>query len=333
MKTRGIPSLFSLLAAAVVSGGLAGAVHAQTYPSKPIRIIAPYAAGTPGDVVLRMVAEKMRERLGQPVVVDNRPGANTIIGMEAGAKSPPDGYTLIHTPDAAMVANPSLYSKLSYDPIRNFDPVTVLGSWTQFLLVHESVPATSLKELIALAKAKPGSLTYASSGNGSSQHINFEAFKRAAGIDIAHVPYKGVADAARDFLGGQVSMFILPDGFVAPHIKSGKVRALAVAGVDPKAHSPFFPAVPTYAEAGLPEFEPLASWTVMLAVAGTPKDIVARLHGEVVGIMRSQEIRERLAAIGVAASVSNSPQESADFIRTQGIRWAKAIGEVGVKLD
>ena len=322
-----------LLGAALIAGGIVGASHAQNYPVKPVRIIAPYAAGTPGDVVLRIVTDKLRERLGQAVVIDNRPGANTIIGMEAASKAAPDGYTIVHTPDASVAANPSLYSKLPYDPVRDFEPITLLGSWTQFLLVHESVPANSLKELIALAKAKPGSLTYASSGNGSSQHINFEGFKKAAGVNILHVPFKGVGDAVKGLLGGEISMFILPDGFVAPHLKAGKIKALGVAGVDPKARSAFFPTVPTYSEAGLPEFAPLASWTVLLALAGTPRDIITRLHGEVLGIMKSPDVRERLAAIGVEPYVSSSPQECADYIKAQGIRWSRAVKEIGVKLD
>lgn len=321
------------LACALSSFTLASEALAQTWPSQTIKVIAPISAGSPGDALLRVVTERLALQLGQPIVIENRPGANTIIGMEVAARAKPDGYTILFTSDASVVANPLLYAKLPYNPSRDFEPITLLGSWTQFLLVHESVPAKSLAELRALAKAAPGKLTYASSGNGSVQHINLEMFTRAAGIQVPHVPYKGVSQAYNDLLGGQVSLFILPDGFVADHVRSGRLRALAVAGVGQQDHSALFPSVPTYGEAGLPGFHPLSSWTALLAPAGTPKPIIARLHEEVVRAMRHPDVRAKLAAMAIEPAVSQSPAEFADFIRRQTVRWEHAIKETGIRIE
>ena len=333
MKKSGSALLFKLLGIALLAVCVPGAGQAQPYPNKPIKVIAAISAGGPGDALFRIVGEKLTERWGQPVLVDNRPGANTIVGMEAGVKAPADGYTWMLTSDASVAGNPSLYSKLPYDPVKDFEPISLLGGATQFLVIPASVPANSLRELIALAKAKPGSLSYASSGVGSSQHINFETFKRVAGVDILHVPYKGVSAALTDLVGGQVSMYIFPDSFLLPYIKAGKLRALAVVGPDPMSHSSLLPTVPTFAEAGMPDYEPLSSWAVLLAPAGTPKDIITKIHGEIFRIMKNPEVQTRIAGLGLEPLVSNSPQEFKEFIRTETLKWSKAIKESGAKLD
>ena len=317
--------LVSILAAfAAVS-----AANAQSYPTKPVRIIVPVSAGTPGDTLVRVVAVKLAERWAQQVIVDNRPGANTLIGAEAVAKSAPDGYTLLYTTEATLVTNPALYQKLPYDPVKDFEPITMLLSGNLMLLVNSTVPVNSLAELIALAKAKPGSLTYASSGSGSVLHINFELLKRSAGIDILHVPYKGAGPAINDFLGGQVSMIMLPDGFALPYIKEGKIRALAV---DLVGHSPLLPLVPNYAEAGLPLHEPLTAWGALVAPTGTPKEIIAKINADVVSILRLPDVRAAYIAQGVVP-IGNSQAEFAQVIKTETVRWAKAVKDSGARLD
>lgn len=303
--------------------------YAQGYPTKPVRIIVPVTAGTTGDTLVRAVSVKLAERWGQPVIVDNRPGANTQIGAEAAAKSAADGYTLLFTTEATLVSNPALYRKLPYDPAKDFEPVTMLFSGALMLVVNSTVSANTLPELIALAKSKPGVLAYASSGNGSVLHINFELLKRSAGIDVLHVPYKGAGPMITDFLGGQVSMTMLPDGFATPFVRGGKIRAIAVDLVE---HSTLFPSVPNYAEAGLPQHVPLTAWGALVAPAGTPKDITAKINADVAAILKLPDVRAAYAAQGTTP-IGNSPAEFSQIIKTETAKWAKGVKDSGAQLD
>ena len=299
----------------------------EQYPHRPIRMIVPFAPGGGADITGRAIAQKLAEGLGQQVVVDNRPGAAGNIGTELAARSAPDGYTLLligpnHT------TNVSLFAKLNYDPVRDFEPISLVTSAPYVLLVHPSLPARNVKELIALARAKPGQLTYGSSGNGTAGHLAMELVKTQAKIDMVHVPYKGSQPLLTDLIGGQIVTGFGDALSSTPQVQAGRLRALAVSGAR---RARTLPDVPTVAEAALPGFD-VTVWQGILAPAGTPREIVARLHSEIVNALQKPEVQSRMAALGVDI-IGNSPQEFAAFIKRDIAKWAVVIKASGARID
>jgi tripartite-type tricarboxylate transporter receptor subunit TctC len=307
---------------------LALPAYAQDYPRRPVRLIVPFPPGGGNDIVARAVAQELGKSLGQQFVVDNRAGAGGAIGAELAARSPADGYTLFLGGVGSHVVNPSLHPKLSYDPIRDFAPVTLIASAPAVLVVHPSVQAASVVELTALAKANPGKLNYASNGNGSSAQLAAVLFESMAGVRMMHVPYKGVSQALVDLMSGEVQLMFGTIVAISPHIKAGRLRALAVTG---KSRSALLPDVPTLAEAGLPGYE-AGSWYGILAPAGTPGPIVARLNAEINQAMRQPEVRERLAAEG-AETIGGTPEEFALHIKAELARMGKLMREAGIRME
>ena len=294
------------------------------YPDKPIKVVHGFAPGGGADIFLRTIIPAVSENLGQPIIVDYKTGAGANLAMDAVAKAPPDGYTLLMgTP--GLATNPSLYTKLPFDPLKDFAPLSLIGSVQNVLVVHPGVPVNSVKDLIALAKQKPGTLNYASPGVGTSLHLAGELFKLDTGVDIVHVAYKGGSQAQTDVLGGQVQMMfnVLPSAL--PFIQSGKLKALAVTG---KTRAESLPNVPTMIEAGVPGYIAL-TWNGLLAPAGTPKEIVARLNEAIVKAMRAPEMKEYLAKIGQDPGWS-TPEEFAVFLRDETEKWAKVISASGI---
>ena len=319
---------FAILLSALCLGASAAALHAQTYPAKPVRIIVPFAAGSTIDIFGRIIAPKLTEALGQQVIVENRAGAGGAIGLDVTAKAPKDGYTLAIGASGPLAINPGLDPRLPWDPVRDFAPVTQIASGPLVIVTHPAVPAKSLKELIALSKARPGKLNYGSPGIGTSNHLAGELLNIAAGINLIHVPYKGNAEALTDLLGGQIDM--VPTG-IAPalsHVRAGKLRAIVVTG---SRRSPIMPDLPTVGESGLPGAE-VNVWYGMVAPAGTPPEIINRLNAELVKIMKSPEISERFASQG-AQPVTNTPDEFGKLIRADVAKWAKVIKQSGIKLE
>lgn len=311
----------------IVSAMSASAV-AQTYPTKPIRIIVAQAPGSATDVFSRFIGQKLAEALGQPIVIEARPGAGGTLGSAIAARSAPDGYTLFMGNNSTHASNPVLYSKLPYDPVRDFTPITLMAITTYALIVHPSVPAKSLSELISLAQAKPDQINYASAGNGSTHHLTAELLRWMAGIDIVHVPYKGGPPAITALLSGEVSMLFVNATGVLPHLKNGKARAIAVTTAR---RSDILPGVPTIAEAALPGFEML-SWFGLLAPAGTPSAIVNRLNGEAVKVLATAEVKAALAAQGQEV-MFGSPQQFGEFIRSEIAKIAKIAKATGIKAE
>jgi tripartite-type tricarboxylate transporter receptor subunit TctC len=305
----------------------AGLAHAQSWPSKPVRLVVPYSPGAGTDAISRILAQKVGESLGQQVVVDNRPGAGGTIGTEIVAQAAPDGYTLLFTPTSHAI-NPNLYAKLGYDTQKDFVAISVVASLPVVLAVVSSVPAKSVKDLVAMAKAKPGQMTIASSGSGSVFHLTGEMFKGAAGINLIHVPFKGGAPAVTALVGGQVDMAFETSVTLVPHIKSGKLVPLAVAS--PRRIA-ILPDVPTLAEAGYPGIIS-ENWYGLYAPAGTPKEVVARLYTELDRAIHSPDVREKLAQQG-AEIRETTPDQAAAFVRGEIAKWAKVIKDSGAKVD
>jgi tripartite-type tricarboxylate transporter receptor subunit TctC len=301
---------------------------AQTYPVKPIRIVVPFPPGGATDILARDVAQKLTEAWGQQVIVDNRPGAGGNIGSELVAHSAPDGYTLEMGTVGTHAINASLYAKMPYDHVKDFAPVILVAGVPNVLVVNNAVPANSVAELIAYAKANPGKLNFASSGNGTSIHLSGELFKVMAGVQMTHIPYKGSAPALQDLLGGQVQLMFdnLPPSL--PQIKAGKVRALAVTSLT---RAPALPDVPTVAESGLPGFE-ASSWFGILAPAGTPPAIVAKLNAEIAKWLATPEAKEQLAKQGANAA-GGTPEDFAKHIAAETAKWAKVVKDSGAKID
>jgi tripartite-type tricarboxylate transporter receptor subunit TctC len=316
------------LAALALGAGLlcaaANSVQAQGYPNKPIRIIVPYPPAGFNDTLARTVGQKLTDAWGQPVVVDNRPGGGTLIGTDLVAKAAPDGHTLLITPFAFAV-NPSIFKKLPYDPIKDFAPITLAASTPNLLVVNPAVPVKSVKELLATAKSNPAKLNYASTGTGSSNHLSMEKFKQMAGVDIVHVPYKGSAPAVTDLIGGQVNLMFDNIPNVLPHVKAGKLRALAVTSPQ---RSPHVPDVPTVIEGGVPGYE-VTVWFGISAPAGTPEPVLTKLNTEIVKILNMPDVKERFAAQGVD-SIGSTPGEFAAHIKAQMAAWAKVVKDSGV---
>jgi tripartite-type tricarboxylate transporter receptor subunit TctC len=315
--------VFGLFALLIVSG-----LAAQTtYPEKSIRIVVGVPPGSQPDTVARLLGQKFAEAWGKPVVIDNVTGASGNIAADRLAKASPDGYTLGQLGQNQLVINPSLY-KLAYDPVKDFAPVSQVYMFTTILVVHNAVPAKSVQELVALAKAQPGGLTFASAGSGSPHHMAAELFKSMAGIDIRHIPYKGGVAATPDLLGGRVTMMFSPIGPVLPVVREGKLRALAVTSLR---RSPAVPELPTIAEAGLPGFES-TSWNGLLVPARTPAAIVRKLHLETVKSLALPDVRAKLADLGLEG-IGSSPDEFAAVIRSEIPKWTKVIKESGIKPD
>jgi tripartite-type tricarboxylate transporter receptor subunit TctC len=301
---------------------------AQPYPSKPVRMIVPFPAGGATDIVGRLIAQKLTEAWNQQVIVDNRGGAGGTIGSDVAAKSPPDGYTMLLGTSSTHAVAPSLYSKLPYDPVRDFAPVTLAATATILLAVHPSLPVHNVKELIALAKRQPNALSFASSGNGGISHLIGEQFKSTAGVQMLHVPYKGDTPALVDLVSGQVHLMFGTAVSFLPYVKAGRLRAVAV--TNPQ-RSPIVPNVPTIAESGLPGFEAL-QWFGLFLPAGTSRDIVSKLHADTVKVLKLADVRERLAGLG-AEVAGNAPEQFAAFQKADSVKWARIVKESGAKID
>jgi len=304
------------------------AACAQPYPIKPVRLVVTYTAGGPADIAARALAQKLAEMWGQQVVVDNRAGAGGIIGTELVAKAAPDGYTLLHGTAAGLIINPLLVKKLPYDTFRDFAPVSMVVIVPQLLVTHPALPATTLKELIALAKARPGALNYASVGIGSPNHLGMELLKSMAGIDMVHVPYKGATPAMADLIAGQVQLAFNGMASVLPQIASGKMKAIAIGSAR---RSPAAPDVPTVAEAGLPGFEYVA-WNGNFAPAGTPAALVNRLSADIRKALAAPDVVQRLASLGSEPG-GNTPAEFAAYVKADHARWARVVQAVGLKAE
>jgi len=306
----------------------AGNVAAQTtYPNKPIRMVVGFPAGGAPDTVARLLGQKLSEALGQPIVTDNAPGAGGNIATERVAKATPDGYTLGFLVNGQLVINPSLY-KLAFDPAKDLAPISQVTVTPNMLVVNTAVPAKNVRELVSLAKAKPGELTYGSGGTGTGNHMAAELFKSVAGLDIRHIPYKGVLAVVPDLLGGRVTMMFSPLPVVLPLVREGKLRAIAVTSLKRSASAP---ELPTIAESGYPGFE-VAIWYGLLAPAGTPPAIVRRVHLETVKALAQPDLRAKLADQGLEV-IGNSPEEFAAIIRSETPMWAKVIKDAAIKPD
>lgn len=303
-------------------------VLAQSYPAKPIRFVVPYPPGGASDVTARIIGQKLTEAWGQPVVIENRPGANGNIAAEQVAKAPADGYTMLMGNVGPNAISPGLYPNLPYDAVASFAPVTLTTTVPIVLLVAPSLPVKNIKELIAYAKANPNKLNFASAGNGSSNHLTGELFKSTAGIDIVHVPYKGDAPALTDLMGGQVSMMFTTIVAALPHIKSGRLQAMAIASAKRIAA---MPNLPTVAESGVPGFDS-SSWGGILLPAGTPKEIIAKMHDTVVAILAMPDVKVRLSGLG-AEVVGNTPEEFGSYIKSETAKWGKVIKTSGASVN
>jgi tripartite-type tricarboxylate transporter receptor subunit TctC len=326
MRTSFISTCKLLLAISLVDALVISSATAQDYPNRTIRIIVPFTPGGATDVVTRIVAQKLSEQTGRQVVTDNRGGAGGIVGAEAVAKAPPDGYTLVMGTSGTHAINVSLYPKLPYDPVKDFAPVTRTAVLPSMILAHPSVPATNVRELIAIAKKNPGQLTYASSG--SAQYLTGALFTSMAQIDMLHVPYKGGGQAMPAQLGGEVALSFSTVVSSLPHIKSGRLCGLAVTSAK---RTPAAPEFPTVAESGLPGYEAV-SWYGVLAPAGTPRDIVTRLNTEVVRALKLPEVRQLMLAQG-AEPVSESPEQFAALIKSDIAKWGDVVRKSGAKAD
>jgi tripartite-type tricarboxylate transporter receptor subunit TctC len=311
----------------VVVAFAAGAAAQGGYPNRAVRIIVPSSAGGGSDIIARILAPKLAERLGQQIVIDNRAGAGTMIGGDVVAKSPPDGYTLL-LGISTLATNAAIYRKVPYNALTDFAPITLVLSAPNILVVHPSLPVKSVKELIWFSEARPGQLNYASAGTGTGPHLSMELFLSMAKLKMVHIPYKGSAPAMIDLLGGQVGVMAATMLTAIPHIRSGRLRAL---GVTSTQHTAVAPEVPTIAEAGVPGYEAV-QWYGVLAPAQTSKEIVTRLHRELSAILQTPEIKERFAADGGDAG-GNTPEEFARYIRSETEKWAKVVKAAGIRQE
>lgn len=305
----------------------AGSAPAQTYPNRPVRVIAPFTTGSAADSLARVLGQKLTDVWGQQMVIDNRIGANGMIGTEAVAKAPPDGYTILLN-NISLAINPALYSKMPYNTLADFVPVSLTAAILLALVVHPSLPVHSVNELVALARARPGQLNYASGGNGSAQHLPMEMLRVATAINLVHVPYKGLGPAFNDVLGGQVPVMFAGVSNVVPHMQSKRLRVIAVGSAK---RTPALPEVPTVAEAGIPGFN-FDAWTGYLAPSGTPKEIVAKLHADITRTLGARDVQEKLVALGFDLVGGNS-DDFAVLIRNDIARLAKLIKDSGIHAD
>jgi tripartite-type tricarboxylate transporter receptor subunit TctC len=317
-----------MLALAAVTAIAAGESAAQTYPSKPVRLIVPFSPGGAADVPMRIIAQKLSELLGQQVVIENRPGAGSTIGADLAAKSVPDGYTLFTISNTHFVSA-ALYKKLPYESLNDFTPITQMTSAPNVLVVHPSLPAKTVKDLVALAKSRPRQIDYASSGNGSTQHLTGALFCRMAGIEMTHIPYRGSGPVTADLLGGQVQVGFPGIAGMLPHIKSGRLRALGVTG--PR-RSPEMPEVPTIAEAGVKDYV-MVAWFGLAGPRSLPRDIQMKLHSEAVRAAKSPEVQKGLAGVGQEVAWQDTPERFLEFMKAEGSRWARAVRDSGAQMQ
>jgi tripartite-type tricarboxylate transporter receptor subunit TctC len=319
--------LVATIAALSFAWAAAGAAGAQSYPGRPIKLIVPFVAGGPPDVIARIVADALSARIGQTVVVDNRPGAGATIGTRSVANAEPDGYTLLFASTTSLSIGPALFKNVEYDPVKSFTPVAGISIGPMVVVVHPSVPAKTVSELVAHAKANPGKLNYGA-GVASPPHIAWGLFNVVTGTDIVYVPYRGMAPAMADLVSGQIQMMIDGTGPLLPHIQEGKIRALAVTG---KTRSPDFPNLPTMIESGYPDYV-LAFWTGIVAPAGTPAAIVARLNGAINESLKSPALTQGLARFNVESNIT-SPQEFASFLAAEAEKWGGIVKTTGIKIE
>jgi tripartite-type tricarboxylate transporter receptor subunit TctC len=330
---RGVRALcllrWSLLVLLLAATFAALPAFPQAYPSKPIRFVVPFPPGGPLDIMARGVSQKLHESWGQPVVVENRPGAGGGIGAELVARSPGDGYTWLMGAVSTHAINPSLYTKVAYDPQKDFVPVALVAQVPNILVVHPSLPIRSVRELIEYAKAKPATLSFGSGSTGSTGHLAGELFKTMAGIEMVHIPYKGGAPAMADLLAGQTQLMFDNLANALAQVKTGKLRALAVTSAK---RAPAMPDLPTIAEAGLPGFD-LTTWFGVFVPAGTPRELVVKLNGAIGTALASPELTERLAAMGTVPPENNTPEDFAAFVRSEAEKYAKVVKDSGAKVD
>ena len=320
--------VFSCLLSFVFALFLPSLSAAQAYPAKSIRFVIPFAPGGNSDRMARMIGQKLTESWGQPVIIDNRTGAGGTIGADAVAKAPPDGYTLLMGSFGSIGASKGLYKNLPYDPVKDFAPVTLIATPPLLLLIHPSLPVDSVKGLLAIARSKPGELTFASSGNGSSNHLIGELFNKMAKINLTHIPYKGASPALTDVMAGRVHVMFVPVAPALAQIQAGKLKPIAVTAAKRLAS---MPAVPTVAESGVPGFE-ASGWDGILVPAGTPGEIIAKLNKEIVRILKLPELTTALAREGVDV-IASTPERFGAFIKSEVDRWAKLTRELGVTID
>ncbi|MFN7087940.1 MAG: Bug family tripartite tricarboxylate transporter substrate binding protein [Burkholderiales bacterium] len=319
-------SLSTVLGSVLAFGVACHADAASSYPAKPIRMVVTFPAGGPTDVIVRTIGQKITDSWGVPVVVDNRGGAGGIVGTEIAAQAASDGYTFLVGTAGGMSINPALQPKLSYDPFRDFAPVAMLVVNPQILVVHPAVPGKTLKELVALAKARPGQLNFASAGTGTATHLGLELLKLTSGIDVVHVPYKGGAPAVADLISGQMQMLFVSIPSVLPHVHAGKLKAIAVSS---RRRSASAPDIPTVAESGYPEFE-YSNWNALFAPAKTPSQAIRKMNAEIVKILDTPEVGQRLTSLG-ADPAPGSPEELTRYMRIDHERWKKVIRAAGIK--
>ena len=320
--------------AAIACIAFAAGAHAQpagkpggVYPSKPVRLIVPFAPGGSNDIMARLTAQKLTEVFGQQVIVDNRAGASGIVGTDIAAKAPPDGYTVLMM-SLTLAVNPSLYRKLPYNTEKDLAPVTLVASAPLMLVVHPSIPAKSVNEFIAFARANPGKLNFGSGGAGATPHLAGEMLKMMAKLHMTHVPYKGGGPALADLIGGQIQVMLENLPSTLPHVKAGRLRALALSGLR---RSPLVPDLPTLDEAGLKGYE-IVGWNGLFLPSGTPQNIVAYLHGLTVKMLVQPDVKERLATLG-AEGVGNTPDEFRAFVKAEIVKWAQVVKEAGLKVE
>lgn len=317
-----------IAASGLLGAALPAAVQAQAFPAKPVRIVVTFPPGGSSDAAARLVAPKLAERLGQPVVIDNRPGAGGGIGLEAVAKAPADGHTLVLASAGGLTANPSLYAKLNYDPVRDFAPIGLFGTSPFVLIASDKLPAASVKDVVALAKARPGGLSYASGGNGTAMHLSGELLKAMTGSFIVHIPYRGSALAVTAAGAGETQLAIADIASAQPLARAGRVKLLGVMG---RERSTLAPELPTLAESGVPGFE-ASGWFALLAPAGTPAAVVTKLNAELNAVLRLPELRQQFAQAGLEP-LTSTPQELAALMRSESEKWAGVIKRSGAKVD
>jgi len=328
MPTSSRPAPLTVALCTLAAASLSLPASAQTFPTKPIRFLVGFAAGGSTDILARLIAQKMSETIGQQVIVDNRPGAGSNIAAELLAKAPPDGHTILACTTGLFAIQPFLYKKLPYDPEKDLQTVTQTGSLPYIIVVHPSLPTKGVADFIALAKRRPGELNFASSGVGTGSHLSAELFRSVAGIQLTHVPYKGTGQAMGDLLAGQVVLMFDQPVSSMPHVNAGKLKVL---GFTSQKRFPTLPDIPTVAEQGLAGFEAI-SWAGVCVPGGTPKDIVARLHGEIVKALKLPDVRDRMLRDGIEP-VGNTPEEFRAHTRREREKWGKVVRDTGVKVE
>jgi len=317
-----------IVAALLTTGLFSQQAALAQYPTKPVHIVVPYPAGGAVDAFARVLTQQLSEMWGQQVVVDNRPGASTMIGAEQVAKSTPDGYTLLLTAELTLAIVPHLYEKIPYDPLRDFAPIVALVSATQALVANPSLPVKTVKDLVALAKAKPGQLTYGSFGNGSTGHLNIEVLQAMTGARFNHIPYNGAGPAMNDVIGGHIDFMLAALSIVKGNVQAGKLRMI---GVGSNHRSSEFPDVPTISESGAPGFE-AKSWFGLLAPAGTPPDVITKINQDVTKVISERAFAEKYLAAQGLESITGTPEQFAALIRAETVRWGKILKDADVKV-